>query len=375
MKNVHIALVGDQTTPILTVFRELGGDELVLVHSADTSARADFIIDEVLRMPGYEYTLCSTECVDAYDLDDIFTLFSRLANEDYADCHLTVNISGGTKQWAICAYDVFAEAGAEIYYIDKTCDLWSLTEKRKVAESVEWFQPSHLRQECVRFSDFTLEDDQMANIIEEVFSRYQDDYRSLANNSGFPSSLPPLKKFWEKESSVSPSSVKWNNGSNSFDLDIAVSDSDIVSYSLSSPHICNLFLNYGWFEYKVAKLVSKWPLATDVTLQNKFSSSNDFDRPDFEIDIMFKADGRQFCIEVKTSCGKPSALRNFNTSGRHQSIGGDGNVLLFVSLSRVFGATRTVCEDYSIPYFAFNDYPDEELEPAFFDFLESHLRS
>jgi hypothetical protein len=113
MKHLHICLVSDQPMPNATSALQLQPDHVELLYTKDKIEQG-LRLEEFLKSRGM--TVHGTEILP-FDMQAVMASCSKLLNK-YPDCRISINITGGTKLAALAAFQVFFEAGKELYYVD-----------------------------------------------------------------------------------------------------------------------------------------------------------------------------------------------------------------------------------------------------------------
>lgn len=113
MKHVHLCLVSDQPMPNATSALQVRPDHVELLYTKDKIDQG-LRLEEFLKSRGM--TVRGTEILP-YDMQAVTATCTQLLQE-YADCRISVNITGGTKLAALAVFQVFLKAGKELYYVD-----------------------------------------------------------------------------------------------------------------------------------------------------------------------------------------------------------------------------------------------------------------
>lgn len=96
---------------------------------------------------------------------------------------------------------------------------------------------------------------------------------------------------------------------------------------LKSPHAIDLAFNSGWFEYKVARLLSHWKKAKNIYMNCRFPFKSNVDKN--EVDIIVNAGNKLLFVECKTQINKTTDIDKFNSVVR--AYGGTASKALFVT--------------------------------------------
>lgn len=367
MPHIQIALVGGQTAPVLTVIKELKPDGVVLVYSQETEQEM-LAIEQVLDAK-FNLISCESRKLDPSDCHDIIegleTIWGR-----YENAQLSVNISSGTKAWSFYAQSVFGNiAGTTFYYIDQKNTLWNLTSE--TSTTVEPYMPDWWadgKAQSVSYDVFTPEDFEALGQIERLRHFSPDSFRDMTNTD-YGNEPDPAEDFEIK--GFGDDVLRWNATDQSFCISLKKGEEEMAE-TLQSPNIFYLLFNFSWFEYKVAHMIDSWGKATNITLNNKFSMTRNFAKPDNEVDIIFESGGRRFFVEVKTSIAHSTDIDKFNSVvGR---MAGTGALKLFVAerVGAKGGTAMSKCKQYGIGYF-FLEKEKKDPEGAFFGMLDELL--
>lgn len=338
--HVHIALIGGQPVPILTVIDALCQgdcpiDKIVAVYSKESKTKLDVIkkSDSIKNLSFVEIEL------DGSDITEISQKFTEIANK-YKDVeHLSVNLSSGTKAWTFFAIQELQRLpNVEFFYVDKTNVMFNLTTKTSFA--VEPLSFDTVKSDFARLSDYADAEQQDLKKIEEFRSFNPDAFKALTDESNKKETMAREKGLMFRTDDRL--SYKLKAGDKTF--------------ILNSPKAKSLLFNYGWFEYKVAKLIELccWETPNgevvkpmDIRLNNVFrnKAGNELN----EIDIRFEAAGRQFFVEVKTFIEHHNDLDKFNTVV--ERVAGSGALKLFVSEGNIKQQAKDKCAMSGISYY------------------------
>lgn len=338
--HVHIALIGGQPVPILTVIDALCQgdcpiDKVVAVYSKESKAKLGDVkkSDSIKNLSFVEIEL------DGSDITEISPKFAELANK-YNDVErLSVNLSSGTKAWTFFAIQELQRLpNVEFFYVDKTNILFNLTAKTSFAVEPSSFDT--IKSDFVRLSDYTDAEQQDLKKVEEFRSFNPEAFKALTDKDN------------AKVSKVREKGLMFRTDDG---LSYKLNAND-KTFILNSPKTKSLLFNYGWFEYKVAKYIElcSWEdpngelvKPMDICLNNVFKNKagNELN----EIDIRFEAAGRQFFVEVKTYIDHHNELDKFNTVV--ERVAGSGALKLFVSEGTIKQQAKDKCAMSGISYY------------------------
>lgn len=347
--HVHIALIGSQHAPILTVIYALRQedcpiDKIVAVYSNDSRKVWDFIRSKIEESQTVEEV-----SLDATDISEIKPKFEELAKRFSDVDRLSVNLSGGTKAWSYFAQkEMDGMPNACLYYIDKKNELYNLT--TMTSTPVDPYNVDRLKSKSVSLSDYT--DAEVCDMAEvEKFRRCSFGlFLKLTDGSNRDKQHEQVEdKYGNMFSFV------YDDDERTYNLSYVSPIRGEINYTLSSPKAKDLLFNYGWFEFKIAKLIERCKWKNDkgedvrpenIKLNCKFSS--DTKHVSNEIDIRFMADGRQFFVEVKTKLSDTTDLDKFNSVV--STVAGLGALKLFVSEVDMEDFAKEKCDRNGIRY-------------------------
>lgn len=347
--HVHIALIGGQPVPILTVIDALCQgdcpiDKIVVVYSEQSRKIWDFIRENVDESQNIEEV-----SLDATNISEIKPKFEELAQRFSGADRLSVNLSGGTKAWSYFAQkEMDGMPNASLYYIDQKNNLYNLTDM--TSDLVEPFDVDRLKSQSVSLSEYT---DAEAHDRAEI-EKFRRCSFGLFNRLTDESNRDKQQSH-EEDKKGNVLSFAYDEDGGTYNLSYESPIRGEVNYALSSPKAKGLLFNYGWFEFKIAKLIErcKWKngRGEDVRPENiklncKFSSDSNYISN--EIDIRFTADGRQFFVEVKTKLSDTTDLDKFNSVVN--TVAGNGALKLFVTEGDMKNYAVEKCDRYHIKY-------------------------
>jgi hypothetical protein len=181
MAKIHITLVGGQTMPVYIGIMENQVDQIVLIHSKDSLKEAKQIketlgIDPEMRL------------FDPVDYNKIL-LSVQQCYKDYAkqDNEISINISSGTKPWAIAFYAVFSnKEHVIIEYIDQNCRIYDYTNHTSSLSKLHFDIPSILKYNGKQvdsshcpFDEYTEDDLRNLEVIKKIRKVYHKDFNRL----------------------------------------------------------------------------------------------------------------------------------------------------------------------------------------------------
>lgn len=378
MAIVHIALVGGQPAPVFYGIQATKPDIVVFIFSRD-SEHSVAPIQSRLQSTGLD---CQFEMSEPLDPADPYPIIQRatVLMSRFTDDHIIINIAGGTKSWAFLFVKVFdSHPDTTIVYVDQLNRLWNYRdmsstqiEPLALEEHLELYGNPLL--EFTRFSDYSSADDRSAVVVEHA---------RMYNNKEFNKLTAVLKKelnhsiSYEKSgrwSLPSGSFVEWEkarSGAQAWARIVLYKNGRPKEFFAESKHSIQLMFNSGWFEYKVAKLLSLWPEAKEILLNCHFKTRKNADKN--EADIIIQTNSRLLFVECKTQLTHPTDVDKFRSVIR--TYGGSASLGIFITESPMNEVGREKCEEHHLlPPFALSlDYAGIPAEKALFLLLDNAI--
>ena len=140
---------------------------------------------------------------------------------------------------------------------------------------------------------------------------------------------------------------------------------------LISPHIKDIVFFSGWFEYKVADMLSKWRYQREIWLNVKFPYLNGSTKN--EIDIIVNANNKLLFIECKTQIFDTTDIDKFRSAVKN--YGGMSSKALFITDTKsVKPEAQQKCKDNGIITFCMGaGNNEEERKTLLFALLEKEM--
>lgn len=361
---VHITLVGGQPAPVYHGIVATKPDKVVYVYSKESLTSLMALRNEV-RILEDEYPE-----LDATDAIAILNRAEEMA-EKYKDEEVTVNISSGTKPWTYLFGKVFdRRPNAMVFYMDQNNVLWNYstmqTQKDFPFDMDVLFRLygnplKHFR----RLSDYTQQDTDAVNMIEKM-RRYQ--------YAQFNQLLSVLKKPWSNQLAQDDfgrfelengAYVEWVKG-DFVRIGLVQAKRGLREETIASPHCVDLAFSSGWFEYRIANMISHWHHAHDIMLNCIFppkSKPSDTRFPKNEIDIIVNAGSKILFVECKTKINTSTDIDKFRNAVKN--YGGTGSKALFITEEPMNFKEIEKCRESQIIYFSLKDQqygPNKEQE-------------
>ncbi len=369
MSHIHIALVGNETYPVFSVIQFLKPDKIYLVCSEGTNGSLNQA-KTVASNLGEEQSDIKIVTMEPSDFDSIYSSIEELKSNILEDDYLTCNLTGGTKFWALAFYKIFAgRPDTQLYLFNQNNSLWNLgtnTSTSLVGLDLDTIIALYGNKTTTfrKFSEYTDEDEKSLEKLEN-FRKYNyitfnalaavpekknaDDLRT--QNSGIFTDKNGNSIIWSKPDKV-VLSFKNKTGK-------------VYTTKLESPNAVSLTFNSGWFEYKVAKILSGWDKVKEIRLNCIFPLKPGF--PKNEVDIIVNTDIKPIFVECKTSIHSATDVDKFSTVVNN--YGGAACKALFITDQPMKDLPDTKCKESDIAAFSLQNHTREDL----YNFLDSIL--
>ncbi len=371
---VHITLVGGQPAPVYNGIVATRPDKVVFVYSnsedsikyvEDVRMETDIDIDE-------------QEPLDTTNPQKILERATSLA-EQYKYDDVTLNISSGLKSWSHLFGRVFDSLpNASVVYMDQNNILWNYRTMESQSDFVfdmdVQFRLQHNElKHFVPFADYTDEDKTSFEKVEtarryntgnfnKLTTTLSSEWKGMFQNQGHGRFVLSETNYveWEK-----PDFVR---------LVLSTKKHGVSEWEMKSPHAVNIAFNSGWFEYKVARMLSHWRYAKEIRLNCLFPDrkSNNVRFPKNEIDIIVNTGTKLLFVECKTMIATSTDIDKFRTAVKN--YGGMGSKAIFVTDNAMNDLQKEKCHDSGIIIFSLKDNafgPNKEQE--LFKLLENEL--
>lgn len=371
MTKTHIALVGGQTAPVYSGIIDRKPDMVIFICSNESREQAERIKAEI-SIPS------EVNIIDPVNLDVIFSEVQKMAKE-LAENEVSINISSGTKPWSLYFYEIFSKhPNCIIFYIDQNNNVGDL--KNRKSHTVDFDMDAHFRLygnsmegNYKKFSDYTDKDRQIVPEIEEIRSFNFADFKSLTTvlNSDFSTQLRdnnsglfslPSNSFleWGKPISGKDGYVK---------ICLFNKQGKKIERVWKSSNVIDLVFNSGWFEFKVADILSHWDKSKEIRLNCRFPFRKGFDKN--EADIIINAGNKILFVECKTQITQTTDIDKFRSVVK--GYGGMGSKALFVTDAKISDVAKQKCEEHNILTFSLQDKYLLSIDKTLFLLLDSEI--
>lgn len=374
-REIHITLVGGQPDPVYFVIKHLNPDEIIYICSQESKQDA-LLIKEIVNAPNQEIL-----CIDPLNAHEIQKT-AEVLSERYATDNVSVNISGGTKPWTFFFGEIFHNCpNAKIMFIDQNYRLWNYTDMQSADISNVFDLPtsfilhSNPLLHYTDFNSYTADDDTAMRTLENARKFSRKAFTALLNVSSFEDKEKLKNHVNGKIVSTGDtmSYVEWFFGDeeryDSVHL-VLYNQGRVFEKDISSPHAISLAFNSGWFEYKVAKMISGWDKQLNIYLNCRFLSDNQIDKN--EVDIIVNTARKPVFIECKTYVSKISDIDKFKSVSRN--YGGIGSKAIVVSDAALRPYVKEKCKDNNLSYFSLQENTVNTQEELI-EFLDEETRT
>lgn len=354
MRKVHITLLGREVAPVYNAIMATSPDYIVYIHSESSdSIKALEALKREITTDSESHLLSPT---DPFEIKSKAEFLAQNFKED----DVVVNITSGLKSWAYWFGVLFEKRqNASIVYIDQNNVLWDYGTMTKI-ENVQFDMRALFRLygnsidgNCVSLKSYTKEDENAIKIIEDLRKFNFQEFNSLVTtlpdsnrktlqngNNGFFQTIRGSSVKWEKPAQAGDNGkavvcIKKNNGSS-------------LNKEIISPHIIDLLFNSGWFEYKVARIISKWTKAKEIFLNCHFPFRPGVDKN--EVDIIVNTGTKVIFVECKTQIYNTIDIDKFRNVIK--TYGGMGSKGLFITDAVMKDNAVQKCEENSILHFS-----------------------
>ena len=368
---INISLVGGQTMPVHVGIATCKPDKIILVHSSSSKEEARKIAD-LCGIPSHRVE---------FPLNDYSQVLSKAQSllDEQVGQQVYVNISSGTKHWAIAFAMLSVERdNVNIFYIDQNNYMHDLTLNKSSKLELHLDIDTILRYNNQKgytyssLSNYTKKDFEVMLEVKKLRHFHYKEFGMLT--------LAARDRDWGKELETSLHPYKRLNpplyGEVEYDK-----PSSVVTFSfidekrnrydaqLSSPHVGDIVFNAGWFEYEMAKMLSEWIHAKEVWMNVKFPYIDGNTKN--EIDIIVNMGNKLLFVECKTNIYDNTDIDKFRTAVK--TYGGMGSKALFIT-ERIREITKEKCKDCGIMSFQLSGKKSRrERKEKLFSLLENEL--
>lgn len=369
---VHITLVGKQTLPVFIPTLNYAPDKVYLICSKETEEPAK-VIQEKLCQLRKDQLIVKILFFDPVNIKKIKKGIRKLCEELSLEDNVSVNISGGTKTWSVVFYQMFCSRKNTIcFYHDQNGFLWDFKTEKAVETSTSNVSFNDLCElhnieieSATNILEYNDEDDDCLEQIREMYDANSYDFCNLTNT------------MYETDSNYEKlddgSSIERDSQKRNYTIELAGYYTE-----LQSPHLPYLLFNTGWFEYLVARFLSKWEQQKEILLNVKFKLRETGVEIN-EVDIVVRTEKKYLFVECKTSAFSPSDVDKFNDVAKN--YGGIATKRIFVTYKepakrntekyQKFLTVISKCKKLKMPFFVYTDIARKPTE--FFEKLDQYM--
>jgi len=360
-RKVHIALVGGQPAPVVYGIKATEPDLVEFIYSNESKQNVESIKKFITPVK------CDMSApLNATDAKAISQRADSLA-EKYWNDEVCINISSGSKPWAYLIPESFIRHPAcKVIFIDQENMMWDLSEH--ICSPIEIMNVfDHVKlygTPLTKYTDiktFTPEDRLVSSIMETLWTQCRQnkimgkEFQNLLSVLGDSEKDSLRDKSQDSfQTNGNKSYVEWKKPRGGTPGKVTISILGQNEVKIRSPHALDLAFNSGWFEYKVADMLSRWPEAKSVYLNCNFETRElgpkNKKSPKNEIDVMVQTTNRLLFVECKTYLSKPTDVDKFkNAVKTYAGTSCQGIVVSYRPLSTV--AREKIVDSKLIPPF------------------------
>lgn len=354
MSKIHITLVGGQPAPVYNGIKATNPDKVVFVHSTDSLKALKALVNEI-DVPYEAVQLSPTEAVE------IQRIVAKMAAQ-YAEDEVTVNISSGPKSWSHLFGSMFqSKENATVVYMDQNNVLWNYRTMQGL-QDFEFDMHTHFRlygnsieNNYKKFSDYTDADVEAMKKIEEIRNFDFQIFNALLTVLDKQNQHTLRNGKHGKFEHGSGSYVEWEKTTEQqvgfVRVFIVKKNGKSKEVKFESPNAVDLAFNSGWFEFKVAKMLSAWDKCKEICLNCKFPFKERVDKN--ETDIIVNTGSKILFVECKTQINNTTDIDKFRSVIKN--YGGMGSKGLFVTDAKMTEVAKAKCEEHGILSFSLKD--------------------
>ena len=375
MKKVHIALLGREVAPVYNAIMATSPDYIVYIHSDSVDSIKAF--ESLRREVGTDF---ESHILSPTNPFDIKRMTKGLAEKFNAD-NVTVNITSGLKSWAYWFSVIFEKLdNAAIIYIDQNNTIWNYSTMEKVEytqfdmRALFRLYGNSIDGNFVDFNDYTVKDKEVVKDIEEIRKFNFVEFNALATVLTKEDQLCLKNSKSGTFVTRNCSTVEWEKpGTDEENGRVCVcilkKDGRVKTATLESPHAIELFFNSGWFEYKIADIMSRWSKAKEVYMNCHFPFRPGVDKN--EVDIIVNTGSKVLFVECKTQIYNTVDLDKFRSVVK--TYGGMGSKGLFITDAVMKPEAVQKCDENAILHFSLQQPTLIPADMALYMLLDSEL--
>lgn len=369
MNKVHITLVGGQPAPVYYAIKNTNPDYIVYIYSHRSKKDLEMLKSEI--------SIDSEEILlDPTDPNKIENCALKLA-EKYAEDEVTVNITSGLKSWSYWFGVIFEKKpNATILYVDQNNNIWNYNTKELTQFDIDVNAQFRLYGNSIDnnytdFKDYTQKDFDVIPEIEDIRNFDHDVFNHLTILLSNSQKNELRNKKGEGKFVYENSDLEWSKKNNKIKISVTKRNGKSRSITLTSEHIFDLVFNSGWFEVKVAKILSQWKKTKEIYLNCKFPLRAEVDKN--EVDIIVNTGVKLLFVECKTQIKSSTDIDKFRSVIK--TYGGMASKGLFITESKMSDLNEQKCEEHRIkPFSLTNDFlsPEQTIK-LLFNMLDTEI--
>lgn len=372
-----ITLISGQLMPNLFSVVMLKPRKVVLVHTIDSEAEAEFFSEFIKNQ---KYGVAETELIEVKPFNPVEITHSasevlrKIAADGVDSEPVVLNYTAGTKPMSIAFYSVFKEAGSRLLYIDTQQETCWWTERDEIKE--ELLQVKLNIPEVLSLRSGAISGQEQENIIDTLreMTLWIYEQKTMPGNrhSKFQKWLFTCVKLQlelnnaNKKSKLEHWKPEITHGPISIEYDSAKAACMLVSFnSTVFPYRKKEFwLNYftgGWFEHYVFIMLKRSGAYDDIRCNIRLKT-NDQKNPLIknEIDVIAVKNGIPLFVECKTGLVNQKSITNLKAVT--EIYGGRYGEAVLVALNpKIDPAILEKMEDYGIHLIGGSNRIENEL--------------
>jgi len=376
MRKIHITLVGGQPAPVYNGIVATNPDVVVYIFSDSTKSVVNKLREEIHILEDIQ------EPLDTTDPNIIMERVSSLQKR-YSDDVITLNISGGLKSWSHLFGREFEKMpNATVIYMDQNNVMWNYRTMNGTADfqfdiyTLFRLYGNPIENHYTDIHDYNIDDVESLKRIERIYgSSLHKEFTDLLSTLDRPKQRSLAKNDYGvfESQTGSGSYVEWEKKSKESEAYVHISLSSHkrhIDTVIESAHAIELAFNSGWFEYKIARLISGWNRAKKVFMNCHFPFDDIKDKN--EVDIIADIGNKVLFVECKTQISNTTDIDKFHSVVKN--YGGTGSKALFITAAKMTDMASHKCHQYDIiPFSLDGEHPVADTDKALYNLLESKL--
>lgn len=367
MRKVHISLVGKQKEPVLNGVEHSRPNVVYLIHSLETHDAAKVIENEIIQK-------CFFKEFDPTNLSEIFIKINELKRELDSEDEISLNLTSGTKHWSLAFFEAFRTVrNTRFFLVDQNhqiSDFETLLVDNVAFDMDQLFRVNgNPLINYTPFSNYTDADFEVMRCTQNArrfnFKEFNSLVAVIPNDS---------KQTFEQNEGImqSPSKCKVSWDGNHIVLTLFSKNFGWCDFEFDSPFAKKIVFNSGWFELKIAQMLSHCNLLSDIRLNCFFPQIiGPEGKIKNEVDIIARLNNRILFVECKTKLFNSTDIDKFRTVVNN--YGGNASKAIFITEVAMDNFQKEKCKESNITTFALNDYRGKsmlEIEHELFSIIE-----